>query len=99
MRVEKKKKNMVSSPYSIVFKEKVMRRGADKPQKRPAGLLGGFANMKAHIAALPPATALAWKVPVRLLHETFNAVEILPPHVAGKIVWADLLLLPAKREL
>ena len=40
-----------------------MRRGADKPQKRPAGLLGGFANMKAHIAALPPVTALAWKVP------------------------------------
>ena len=40
-----------------------MRRGADKPQKRPAGLLGGFSNMKAHIAALPPATALAWNVP------------------------------------
>lgn len=50
---------------------------------------------------LPPEAvhSLAWKVPVRLLHETFNAVEILPPHVAGKIVWADLLLLPAKREL
>ena len=42
------------------------------------------------------AYSLAWKVPASLLHETFNAVEILPPHIEGKIVWADLLLLPGK---
>lgn len=47
---------------------------------------------------LPPDAvySLAWKVPAELLHETFNAIEILPPHVAGKIVWADFLICPGK---
>lgn len=44
---------------------------------------------------LPPAAALAgvWQVPSDLLHETFNAVELLPPRVPGRLVWAELLIL------
>ncbi len=35
---------------------------------------------------------LSFHVPAEILHETFNAVEILPPHARGRIVWADFLI-------
>jgi len=36
---------------------------------------------------------LLFDVPANLLHETFNAIEILPPHIQGRIVWADLKMI------
>jgi hypothetical protein len=38
------------------------------------------------------ASALVFSVPAALLGETFNAIEILPPQVAGSLVWAELLV-------
>jgi hypothetical protein len=42
----------------------------------------------------PRAAALIYTcdVPADLLHETFNAVELLPPQIPGSFVWADLTL-------
>ncbi len=35
---------------------------------------------------------ITYPVPPELLHETFNAVEILPPQIPGQIDWAELIL-------
>lgn len=46
-------------------------------------------------ADLPPNAkgVLVRRVPAEILHETFNAVELLVPPVPGSLVWAELLVL------
>ena len=41
---------------------------------------------------------LVYEVPRELLHETFNAVELLPPSIPGSLIWAELLLLPPELD-
>ncbi len=45
---------------------------------------------------LPPdaASSLVWRIPPQILHETFNAIEFVPPQIPGEIVWAEIIALP-----
>lgn len=40
------------------------------------------------------AFSLVWHIPSEVLHETFNAVEFIPPQIPGLIVWAEIIVLP-----
>ena len=40
---------------------------------------------------------LIYDVPAEVLHPTFNAIELLPPQIAGSLVWASLEITPAEK--
>ena len=39
---------------------------------------------------------LSWKIPAGILHPGGNVAELLPEHVPGKVMWAELMLLPSE---
>ena len=45
---------------------------------------------------LPPSVAfeLVFEIKPELIHETFNAIEFVPPQIDGTLEWCELLLLP-----
>ncbi len=57
------------------------------------GLKPGFKTARATDLPKDAAFTCCYEVPLNVLHETFNAVEILPEPVAGELVWAEWVIL------
>ena len=49
---------------------------------------------------LPPEIRkeLVYRIPVKILNDSFNAIEFEPPPVRGELLWGEFLILPEKNE-